>query len=196
MKCQISWLTVLLHTSVPQPTGTASCPGLNLKLMIPLSALFHHFWSSVPSIFIISMIVIRKVSGMSVYSKEVLRQEKGRKKRSERPAEKTNSIFTEKEGLQSTLLDLIAVLVRPTASSSYVVIMTSPLPGKISLMTLLNSSMNCVKESVPLPAGNKILLSTYSNIWTLSRKNISLFTLHFFFLKVLSLVLCVQFTRS
>lgn len=127
---------------------------------------------SVPSFLILSAIYFyykydcdkKSFWHVTVYSKEVLRQEKGRKKRSERPAEKTNSIFTEKEGLQSTLLDLIAVLVRPTASSSYVVIMTSPLPGKISLMTLLNSSMNCVKESVPLPAGNKILLSTYSNI--------------------------------
>lgn len=29
MKCQISWLTLLLHTSIPQSTGTASFSGLN-----------------------------------------------------------------------------------------------------------------------------------------------------------------------
>lgn len=71
---------------------------------------------------------------VTVYSKEVLRQGKRRKKQSKKPAEKTNNILTEKEGLQRTFLDLMAIAVRPTASSSYVVIMTSPLPGNLSLL--------------------------------------------------------------
>lgn len=53
---------------------------------------------------------------------------------------------------------------RPAASSSYAVLMTSPLPGALSLMTLLIASVNCVKESVPPLAGNKTPLSTSSEM--------------------------------
>lgn len=79
MKCQISWLTLLLHTSIPQSTGTTSFSGLNLMLMIPLSFLLHHCW--LPESSILSMIVIRQdFWHVDIYSEEVPRQGTKRKK--------------------------------------------------------------------------------------------------------------------
>lgn len=118
---------------------------------------------------------------------------KKEKKRSKRPAEKTNCILTEKEGLQSTLLDLIISAVRPTASSSYAVIMTSPLPGNLNLMTLLNSSMNRVKESVRLQQGTKTCYPHIPRFEHFQEKKILLFTLHIVSVGSLSSTLCPSY---
>lgn len=108
---------------------------------------------------------------------------------------------TEKKGLQSTLLDLIASTMerhaggeaRPTASSLCAVLMTSLLPSALSLMTLLIASVNRVKESVPPLAGNKNPLSTSSKMWSLTKKRsfFSHFTL--FLQNSLSSALCLSF---